>query len=101
MPKDRFAEWRKLWEKLKTKYKQTDREWRLLRLVQEVGDAAKCVTYSEYYGIEGFREELKKALADAFAMLIMMALNEGIELEEMEKLGLDELEHAIKERLPK
>lgn len=98
---DRFEKWFALWERLRKKYKQTDREWRLLRLVSELCHAAKCVADGEYYGKLGYQEELKKALADAFAQTMMMALSEGFDLEELEKLGQEELLHAIENRLPK
>lgn len=97
----RFAKWIDLWLLLKVKHKQTDREWRLLRLVSELCHAAKCVADGEYYGKLGYQEELRKALADSFAQVIMMALNEGFDLEELEKLGQEELLHAIEKRLPK
>jgi hypothetical protein len=93
--------WVNLWNRLKTKKLQTDRSWRLLRIVHEIGDASKCVSYGEYYGKEGYRSELEKALADTLAMLYMMALNEGFNLLHLEFVATHELENAIEKRLPK
>jgi len=101
MPIQSYRDWINLWDKLKSKKLQTDRMWRLLRIFHELGDASKCVSYGEYYGKEGYKAELEKALSDALAMLYMMALNEGINLNHMEFIAIRELENAIEKRLPK
>jgi len=97
-----ISDWVALWDKLKVKFKQQDSEWRLLRLVQEIGDAAHALTYREYYGFKmDYNPEFKKALADAFAQLYMICFNEGFKIDEIETIGYKELEYAIEKRLPK
>jgi hypothetical protein len=95
-------EWRLVWVQLKDKYLQQDEKWRLLRIVDEVGDAAKALTYKEYYSYSGgYNAELKKALSDIIATTYMAAFCFGFNIEEVERIGIEELKDAIMKRLPK
>jgi len=97
-----ISDWFALWEKLKLKFKQQDSEWRMLRLIDQIGDAASALSYREYEGYKiGYNAELKKALGDAFAQLYMMCFNEGFHIDEVEQIGYNELAQAIEKRLPK
>lgn len=97
-----IEEWRAVWAQLKNKYLQQDEKWRLLRVVDEIGSAAKALTYKEYYSFSGgFNAEIKKALADSLAQIYMMAFCMGFNVEELERIGMEELKYAILTRLPK
>jgi len=101
-------DWVMVWNVLKKKYKQENALWRLLRIFSEMGDAAKSITYLEYYKIGhkfkddviGYKAELKLALADTLAQTYMMILNAGLNLNEVETLGMNHLKDAINNRLP-
>ncbi|RLG44766.1 MAG: hypothetical protein DRN81_03680 [Thermoproteota archaeon] len=91
--------WDELWKLLRTDPLQRDVFYRLSVLTYELGDVHKAVVYKHYYGDTGTHAELKVALADLFAQLYIFCLSQGLDVEELEKLGLKRLGAFVTRRV--
>jgi hypothetical protein len=95
--------WLNLWNRLQKGKDQKDVLYRFTMITNQVGDVSKSVSYDYQYKEQkdSYHKtpEMKPALADLLAMTLMMALNEGINLEELDKLAQDRLDDFIKTRM--
>lgn len=101
--------WISLWEMLRHKKLQTDIDWRIENLMDQVGSIARSRRYFTYHrndntsagGKAGYEGEMKISIADAYAQLRMLMFACGYSYVEIASLGANRLEDAIKTRLPK
>ena len=72
-------------------------EFTLRVLNYEVGDLNKILVYMDRFGNTGYLGELRLACADALTMLKLFCEQQGFELDELEKVGLERFIHRMKE----
>lgn len=96
-----MTEWLDLWNKLLNKKKQTDISWRFMDLADQVGSIGRAIRYNQYHEDYAYQEELRIALADAYAQLRMLIYCSGWSFKDIEELGKERLAEAIQKRLPK
>jgi len=90
---------KEVWMLLKKDPLQRNVLWRLSILSYQLGDVIKATVYRIYYGNEGHHTELKLALADLIAQIRILTIQNGLNYDELEELGLKRLMDFVTKRM--
>ena len=96
--------WLSIYERLIVGLRQREPIYRVAMIVNQIGSLSKAVSYKYAYSYGKAPEwdaEVRISLSDLFAMTLMMAINEGINIDELEDLAFKRLDEFVKKRLPR